>query len=72
MVSQPPLGGCVLKQITTLVITRSTAQPPLGGCVLKLYDKINPDWYHTQPPLGGCVLKPRPAESFVLQPFSRL
>ena len=33
--SQPPSGGCVLKQIANAVIDEYLSQPPSGGCVLK-------------------------------------
>ncbi len=33
---QPPLGGCVLKQVPVFVMRTQNDQPPLGGCVLKL------------------------------------
>ena len=33
--SQPPSGGCVLKQNQHSGSEESTAQPPSGGCVLK-------------------------------------
>ena len=56
-VSQPPLGGCVLKpRGKTAVAIRST-QPPLGGCVLKQAAMPEVALYGNQPPLGGCVLK---------------
>ena len=34
--SQPPLGGCVLKLTVGTPKYVETGQPPLGGCVLKL------------------------------------
>ena len=35
--NQPPLGGCVLKQVKKEQQRRKDQdQPPLGGCVLKL------------------------------------
>ncbi len=33
--TQPPLGGCVLKQVEYLDRDNDYNQPPLGGCVLK-------------------------------------
>ena len=33
--SQPPSGGCVLKQCTGGRMIKIDAQPPSGGCVLK-------------------------------------
>ena len=33
--SQPPSGGCVLKQLTQAAYNRLARQPPSGGCVLK-------------------------------------
>ena len=55
--SQPPLGGCVLKQIMLYGLPYNSTQPPLGGCVLKpsIPQELNSNSY--QPPLGGCVLK---------------
>ena len=36
MVSQPPSGGCVLKQQGTAgAVMGADVQPPSGGCVLK-------------------------------------
>ena len=35
--SQPPSGGCVLKQAFASNAKRYGIQPPSGGCVLKLY-----------------------------------
>ena len=35
-VSQPPLGGCVLKPKCYYKVEYVENQPPLGGCVLKL------------------------------------
>ena len=32
---QPPLGGCVLKQVVDMMVQVFFIQPPLGGCVLK-------------------------------------
>ena len=34
--TQPPLGGCVLKQPMNDNSPQVVSQPPLGGCVLKL------------------------------------
>ena len=34
--SQPPSGGCVLKQASQRVLLVLRGQPPSGGCVLKL------------------------------------
>ena len=33
--SQPPSGGCVLKQDFAPLVWRQVVQPPSGGCVLK-------------------------------------
>ena len=33
--TQPPLGGCVLKPHSSKRLKHQKAQPPLGGCVLK-------------------------------------
>ena len=33
--TQPPLGGCVLKRKLLNALKEKMAQPPLGGCVLK-------------------------------------
>ena len=56
-VSQPPLGGCVLKLKLYVYGFRRKIQPPLGGCVLKLSEYLFVRLYKDQPPLGGCVLK---------------
>ena len=33
--TQPPSGGCVLKQTFVLRLNKNLYQPPSGGCVLK-------------------------------------
>ena len=33
--SQPPSGGCVLKQQIVMEMAQKAEQPPSGGCVLK-------------------------------------
>ena len=58
-VSQPPLGGCVLKLKTPAVCLVAVTQPPLGGCVLKQKLVEHGMVALFQPPLGGCVLKLR-------------
>ena len=35
--SQPPSGGCVLKQANKKALPYLRYQPPSGGCVLKQY-----------------------------------
>ena len=40
--SQPPSGGCVLKQAVSIKERLKRIQPPSGGCVLKL--KNNPQF----------------------------
>ena len=55
--SQPPLGGCVLKQPTCPTLPELSCQPPLGGCVLKQGTPQSLESCLCQPPLGGCVLK---------------
>ena len=57
MIIQPPLGGCVLKLSSRVIVIHNKAQPPLGGCVLKRPVAIAFSWLYAQPPLGGCVLK---------------
>ena len=44
--SQPPSGGCVLKQQAKSNDNKLDAQPPSGGCVLKLHYTLTP-----QPPV---------------------
>ena len=56
--SQPPLGGCVLKPLWARCRCWQKIQPPLGGCVLKPLPPPLPLPTQPQPPLGGCVLKP--------------
>ena len=56
-VSQPPLGGCVLKLPKWIFWLTLKAQPPLGGCVLKLDLVWQGQYQRFQLPLGGCVLK---------------
>ena len=48
-ISQPPSGGCVLKQPARRRQIRRLAQPPSGGCVLKLHEYT------------AGALRPRPA-----------
>ena len=55
--SQPPLGGCVLKRDHSDGMYLDKDQPPLGGCVLKRFACMNEELDEFQPPLGGCVLK---------------
>ena len=55
--TQPPSGGCVLKQYKTRICVLTSNQPPSGGCVLKLPALPVPQINKTQPPSGGCVLK---------------
>ena len=55
--SQPPLGGCVLKQNGLESVQPTYGQPPLGGCVLKQTMPTPKPCRCIQPPLGGCVLK---------------
>ena len=55
--SQPPLGGCVLKHRLFHTEQDKSPQPPLGGCVLKQVVKRLLFFGCHQPPLGGCVLK---------------
>ena len=69
---QPPLGGCVLKLSSSILLDTSTSQPPLGGCVLKQRLLKKHLQSLAQPPLGGCVLK-RQATLFIsVQIASRL
>ena len=55
--SQPPSGGCVLKQRLDFLLDLLGNQPPSGGCVLK--HRVNRMCLKRliQPPSGGCVLK---------------
>ena len=55
--SQPPSGGCVLKQIHSQPVIRNRHQPPSGGCVLKHGWGSGYSQEKSQPPSGGCVLK---------------
>ena len=55
--TQPPSGGCVLKQSQINDLLLCFFQPPSGGCVLKHYTKSNLKFCLVQPPSGGCVLK---------------
>ena len=57
--TQPPSGGCVLKQQAEAEIQAITNQPPSGGCVLKPYTSLATPVDVQQPPSGGCVLKRR-------------
>ena len=58
-VSQPPSGGCVLKQIRPICRRGGLFQPPSGGCVLKQLTLNGVSITGIQPPSGGCVLKQR-------------
>ena len=40
--TQPPSGGCVLKQHRLLRHAAARIQPPSGGCVLKLFTLLIP------------------------------
>ena len=64
--TQPPSGGCVLKQIHfTQEIRRSLRdQPPSGGCVLKQICRTSQNFRSRQPPSGGCVLKQNAGASY--------
>ena len=55
--SQPPSGGCVLKQETEGMSETDFFQPPSGGCVLKPVMLAMSESAVSQPPSGGCVLK---------------
>ena len=55
--TQPPSGGCVLKQPSCFGLCANVHQPPSGGCVLKLNTLRKSRVMFTQPPSGGCVLK---------------
>ena len=55
--SQPPSGGCVLKQHNAAYSRTSWSQPPSGGCVLKPEGVAAIRSLQAQPPSGGCVLK---------------
>ena len=55
--SQPPSGGCVLKQGFCRCAGILKSQPPSGGCVLKQGTFGNRIARVCQPPSGGCVLK---------------
>ena len=57
LTSQPPSGGCVLKQYGSAGDKVGMAQPPSGGCVLKLGLALGGGLVVHQPPSGGCVLK---------------
>ena len=55
--TQPPSGGCVLKQSCGHQETAHKPQPPSGGCVLKQHLHTRKIFTLAQPPSGGCVLK---------------
>ena len=55
--SQPPSGGCVLKQLQGHIVGVKKFQPPSGGCVLKPVVTSVGMALLSQPPSGGCVLK---------------
>ncbi len=55
--TQPPSGGCVLKQAIEEKALNEQIQPPSGGCVLKRATIRRHGQLVAQPPSGGCVLK---------------
>ena len=57
LASQPPSGGCVLKQFLGFARSNDFYQPPSGGCVLKQAVNGQNSLLTAQPPSGGCVLK---------------
>ena len=56
-ITQPPSGGCVLKQRQYVKNVERNGQPPSGGCVLKQRQYVKNVERNGQPPSGGCVLK---------------
>ena len=54
--SQPPSGGCVLKQTSHLMCGQHRLQPPSGGCVLKQLGVHIPNQVNASAALGRlCV-----------------
>ena len=56
--NQPPLGGCVLKRVSTLCLGAGRCPAAFGRlCVETLHEIAQAVHQTGQPPSGGCVLK---------------
>ena len=66
--TQPPSGGCELKQKNSALGFLRITQPPSGGCELKRHHGLTLILITHQPPSGGCELKPvGKADCYILE-----
>ena len=74
--TQPPSGGCELKQKNSALGFLRITQPPSGGCELKRHHGLTLILITHQPPSGGCELKQpnQPKQNLMRSPaaFGRL